>query len=194
MSRSDRYAVYTWDVTPAVRELLGDDLPHYTVWDRELKQSVPFGGYGKMDGAQRRAYRMNHPTGWDTGEFRLCIPCADAHRPGTGTDRTGWRPVQGALKRSCQWCGASLLRNDLRVKSCGVLMDHSPHAYALREEVHCPGNGPSQDPDLAEREPDTFLGPPCVCGNSVRPRLGYCPPEGDPGYGSCPVRSGRLTR
>ena len=134
MSSTDRYAVYTSDETSE------SDGPHFFVWDRELNRSVPFGGYGKLDSAQRRAYRMNHPTGWDTGEFTLCLACADEHCPGMGTDRAGWRPIQGNIVQSCEWCEADLTRTDTRVKSCGSIGDHDPHSRGA-SDLRCPGPG-----------------------------------------------------
>ena len=155
--------------------------------------------YTSADAAQRRAYRMNHPTGWDTGSQRLCIKCADAYMPtklpaGTeGGNRTGWLPVQGTLEQACAWCGQSLRRTDQRVKSCGALGDHDPHPHGAAD-FRCPGNGPFMDTELAKLEPETYPGPPCVCSDSIRSNLGYCPPAGHREYGHCPVRSGRLTR
>ena len=195
MSHTDRYAVYTSDRSPELREIVGDD-PPYFVWDRELGRHVPFGGYGRVDAAQRRAYRMNNPTGWDTGSQRLCLKCADAYVPMDGADegnRTGWLPVQGTLEQACAWCGASLRRTDQRVKSCGVIGDHGPHTL-YGTDLRCPGNGPFMDTDLAELEPETYPGPPCVCADSIWSSLGYCPPTGDREYSHCPVRSGRLKR
>lgn len=197
MSRDDRYAVFTSDRSDAVRDLVGDD-PHYVVWDRELGRSVSFGGYGQVDQAQRRAYRMNNPTGWDTGSQRLCLKCADAYTTTTVTEtesgnRTGWLPVQGTTEQACAWCGTSLRRTDQRVKSCGTLGDHGPHTL-YGTDLRCPGNGPFMDTELARLEPETSPGPPCVCTDSVQSRLGYCPPAGDRGYAHCPVRSGRLKR
>jgi hypothetical protein len=191
VSHDDRYQVYTSDRSDAVREIVGDD-PHYTVWDRGIQRSVPFGGYGSADAAQRRAYRMNHPTGWDTGSQRLCLKCADAYMP-EGGNRTGWLPVQGTTEQACAWCGISLRRTDQRVKSCGAFADHGPHPHGTAD-LRCPGNGPFRDTELAKLEPETHPGPPCVCSDSIRSAVGHCPPRGHREYGHCPVRSGRLKR
>jgi len=197
VSHDDRYQVYTSDRSDAVREIVGDD-PHYTVWDREIQRSVPFGGYGSADAAQRRAYRMNQPTGWDTGSQRLCIKCADAYAATSvtetgGGNRTGWLPVQGTIEQACAWCGISLRRTDQRVKSCGAFADHDPHPHGTAD-LRCPGNGPFRDSELAKLAPTTHPGPPCVCSDSIRSAVGHCPPRGDREYGYCPVRSGRLKR
>jgi hypothetical protein len=197
VSHDDRYQVYTSDLTPGLREIVGDD-PHYTVWDRELRKSVPFGGYGNADAAQRRAYRMNHPTGWDTGSQRLCLKCADAYAATTmveteGGNRTGWVSVQGTVAQACAWCGASLSRTDRRVKSCGAFADHGPHPHGT-SDLRCPGNGPFRDSELVELEPETHPGPPCVCSDSIRSLLGHCPSKDSNEYAFCPVRSGRLKR
>lgn len=198
MSRTDRYAVFTRELTEAQRDIVGDDYESFFVWDRELKQRVPFGAYGNVNGAQRWAYRMNHPTGWDTGSQRLCITCADAYLPLDGAregDRTGWLPVQGTLEQACAWCGTSLRRTDRRVASCGALGDHGPHEHdGAGALLRCAGNGPFMDTELARLEPETYPGPPCVCTDSIRSVLGYCPTKGDREYGHCPVRSGRLKR
>jgi hypothetical protein len=191
MSRADRYAVHVREISAAVRELTGDDRPHYMVWDRELKKTVPFGGYSSLDGAQRRAYRMNHPVGWDTGEFTLCLGCADVHRPGKTTDRAGWRPVQGNIHQVCDWCLFVLMRTDTRVKSCGSLGDHGPHTHGT-PDLRCPGNGPFMDTGMKKLEPDTYPGPPCVCSDSVWSSLGYCPPRRHREYSHCPVRNGSI--
>lgn len=193
MSSNDRYAVYASDASPERREILGEDWPHYKVWDRELNMSVPFGGYGTVDAAQRRAYRMNHPTGWGTGEYILCLSCADVHRPGQTTDRAGWLPIQGNVLVSCDWCGDDLRRTDTRVKSCDAFADHGPHSHGS-SDLRCPGNGPFMDVELSKLEPSTYPGPPCVCTDSIWSSLGYCPPKGDREYGMCPVRRGFLTR
>ncbi len=194
MSRTDRYAVFTSELTEAQRDIVGDDYEHFFVWDRELLKRVQFGGYGNVNQAQRRAYRMNHPTGWDTGSQRLCIECADAHVD-QGADGAGWLPVQGTLEQACAWCGTSLRRTDRRVKSCGALGDHDPHDHTVAGAVlFCAGNGPGMDTELARLEPETYPGPPCVCTDSIRSVLGYCPTKGDREYGHCPVRSGRLKR
>lgn len=196
MSRTDRYAVFTSELSDAQRDIVGDNYEHFKVWDRELGRWAPFGGYGNVDGAQRRAYRMNHPTGWDTGDQRLCLKCADAHMPTAvteGGNRTGWLPVQGTLEQACAWCGISLRRTDRRVKSCGALYDHGPHTHDGPGDVlRCAGNGPSRDRETAKLEPETYPGPPCVCTDSIRSTLGYCPTKGDREYDHCPVRSGRL--
>jgi hypothetical protein len=197
VSHDDRYQVYTSDRTPELREIVGDD-PHYFVWDRELSRSVPFGGYGSADAAQRRAYRMNHPTGWDTGSQRLCLPCADAYAATTiveteGGNRTGWVSVQGTVAQACAWCGASLSRTDRRVKSCGAFADHDPHPHGTAD-LRCPGNGPFRDSELAKLEPETHPGPPCVCSDSIRSRVGHCPSKDSNEYAFCPVRRGRLKR
>ncbi len=192
-----RYAVFTSELTPAQRDIVGDDQPHYEVWDSELGQSAPFGGYVYLDGAQRRAYRMNNPTGWDTGSQRLCLKCADAYMPTAvteGGNRTGWLPVQGTLEQACAWCGVSLRRTDRRVRSCGAFADHDPHEYVVLGELRCPGNGPFRNAELAKLEPETYPGPPCVCSDSIRSKLGYCSPAGDREYSHCPVRSGHLKR
>ena len=187
MSSTDRYAVYTPDVPKEFNR------PHFLVWDRELKRPVPYGRYGKLDGAQRRAYRMNHPTGWDTGEYRLCLSCADSHCPGTGTDRAGWRPIQGNIVQSCDWCEADLTRTDKRVKHCDAFADHYPHSHGT-SDLRCPGGGPFRDVELSQMQPETYPGPPCVCSDSIRSACGYCPPEGHREYIFCPVRTGNLER
>ncbi len=193
MSRTDRYAVFTSELTEAQRDIVGDDHESFFVWDRELKRSVPFGNYGSVNGAQRRAYRMNHPTGWDTGSQRLCIECADAYETDR-SDRSVWLPVQGTLEQACAWCGTSLRRTDRRVKSCGG-WDHGPHVHEVAGAVlRCAGNGPGMDTELAKLAPDTYPGPPCVCTDSIRSVLGYCPEKSHREYGHCPVRSGRLKR
>lgn len=198
MSHDDRYQVYTSDLSDRVRDLVGDD-PHYFVWDRELNRRVPFGGYGSADAAQRRAYRMNHPTGWDTGSQRLCLKCADAYAAtdqpaGAETgNRTGWRPVQGTIEQACAWCGISLRRTDQRVKSCGAFSDHGPHTHGV-SDLRCAGQGPFRDAELARMAPITHQAPPCVCTDSIWSNVGSCPPAGHREYGHCPVRSGQLTR